>query len=85
MKYFYKIKNTKTGLYKSAGYGNFRWSKEGKVWKNIAALMGHFAMYGRRNRTWLAENTPDWIVEMYSTEPVETKSVADFLKERWEK
>jgi hypothetical protein len=82
MKYFYKIRNTKTGHYKTAGTWGF--SLSGKVWKNIAALMGHFAMYGR-NRERLLEKTQDWVVEMYSTEPVETKSVADFLKERWEK
>ena len=82
MKYFYKIKNTKTGFYKSAGI--WRFSVSGKVWKNISALMGHFAMY-HKSRELFLEQAKDWVVEMYSTEPVETKSVADFLKERWEK
>lgn len=82
-KYFYKIKNTKTGLYKMAGSPNYRWSKSGKVWKNLAALMGHFSLYGR-NRERILEATKDCIIEMYLAEPSEVKSVSEFLQQRWE-
>lgn len=88
MKYFYKIRNVKTGLYKDAGIADTwasssGWSKNGKVWKNIAALMGHFALY-TANRKRLLTGVEDWQIEMYSTEMVATQNAADFLKERWE-
>ena len=44
---FFKIRSTKTGLFKCAGIGE-RWSKTGKVWSK-KTLAGHFALFKREN------------------------------------
>jgi len=47
---FYKILNTKTGLYSKGGLSaitddSWAWSKDGKVWRNKRALMLHLAQF----------------------------------------
>lgn len=85
MKYFYKIRHVKTGLYKNAGHGSLRpgstygWSKQGKVWKNISALMLHFSLYSKKD----ALEQTDWVIECFPAEATEIKSVPTFLMERW--
>ena len=83
-KFFYKIKDNKTGLYFNGG----RWSRSvaGKVWRNKQALGGHLALYSSYKKS--AEEAlsdADWTVEMYATEPVKSMSIQEYLKTRNEK
>ena len=81
-KYFYKIKDNKTGLYHTGGIWNCL-SKTGKVWRNKRALGGHLALYGGYDRKVEDElKDADWTVEFYSTEPVKTMNIQEYLRER---
>lgn len=54
---FFKIRNSRTGLFKTAGLAgadcnpksNHGWSKSGKIW-NSKTLSGHLALFLRDNR-----------------------------------
>ena len=77
--FFYKIKNNKTGFYRLAG-GYEKWSKQGKVWKNLQALKLHFSLYDQyphKDKNTLLDK--DWTIEKYSTIPVESIPIKDFL------
>jgi len=80
-KFFYKIKDNDTGLYKCGGTF-IRFSKEGKVWKNLAALKLHLSLY---NNYYRAEKTKpvltkyNLVVEKYSTVPVESVPLSEYL------
>lgn len=81
-KYFYKIKDNKTGLYLNGGTWNCL-SKTGKVWRNKQALGGHLSLYSNyRRKVEDALKDADWTVEFYSTEPVKTMSIQEYLKTR---
>lgn len=77
---FYRIKDTKTGLYSKGGtYPT--WSKNGKVWKRRADLSSHFAIVRDARRNPYA--SPDIVIEEITiTESVtNTYPVADQIDE----
>ena len=84
-KFFYKIKDNKTGLYLNGG-SYYRKGPIGKVWRSKQALGGHLALYSTYKKSteeMLADT--DWSVEFYATEPVKTMSIQEYLKTRNEK
>lgn len=85
--YHYKIRNKRTGLYK-LGSSAARWSKNGKTWTSLGALMSHLSLYKdivvfQHNKVEQYTVGDEWeVVTILINPDAESVSIADFLSSR---
>jgi hypothetical protein len=85
--YHYKIRNKRTGLFK-LGSSQVYWSKNGKTWTSLGALMSHLSMYKRivtfqNNKVEQYTIGDEWEVVTIVINPnADAVNIVDFLSNR---
>jgi hypothetical protein len=78
----YRIKNIKTGLYSCGGYGSARWSKAGKIWKNIGHVKSHLNNVVPR-KSYMSNDVENWFLESYELKEslISSTGIKSFIQE----
>lgn len=74
---YYKIKNKKTGLYKTGGSWN-KWSRDGKLWTALGQIRAHLTM--NLNGRIIHDALENWEVIEYEVREIDYKNINDVIK-----